>query len=394
MPTTTALQLLQPPLSAFLLPSASSLQSSHHHCQKTICGGLRRRSLSGLVFVGKEDTQLRVTSTESDDQAAASASADDADDDDDPSPQDLEDVAQIKRVLELLRKNRDMIFSEVKLTIMIEDPREVERRRLLGIDDSEAPTRDDLAAVLEEEQASSEFACSFQLLQPASNRDKRYSFAQLETWFLDVPHYECSTLLHEEGSLLDCVVWWSDNGHGGRWWRDGDHGASGGVVERYWWLWQCWSWWRDGSSGGRGGGVGGEREGFGEEVGWFLWWKVLPTGAMMVNEGKIPKNRVALRMLAEEMAQWPNLEVEVTKKKKKPGKSPYAETTDTGIEPEVAAKRLNIDWDSAADIKETDVSDDAELPSILGYGALYLVTAFPVIIGISVVLILFYNSLQ
>ncbi|MBA0789230.1 hypothetical protein Gotri_025648 [Gossypium trilobum] len=29
-----------------------------------------------------------------------------------------------------------------------------------------------------------------------------------------------------------------------------------------------------------------------------------------------------------------------------------------------------------------------------GYGALYLVTAFPVIIGISVVLILFYNSLQ
>lgn len=29
-----------------------------------------------------------------------------------------------------------------------------------------------------------------------------------------------------------------------------------------------------------------------------------------------------------------------------------------------------------------------------GYGALYIVTAFPVIIGISVVLILFYNSLQ
>lgn len=29
-----------------------------------------------------------------------------------------------------------------------------------------------------------------------------------------------------------------------------------------------------------------------------------------------------------------------------------------------------------------------------GYGALYLVTALPVLIGISVVLILFYNSLQ
>lgn len=29
-----------------------------------------------------------------------------------------------------------------------------------------------------------------------------------------------------------------------------------------------------------------------------------------VNEGKVPKDRVALRMLAEEMMQWPNLEVQ------------------------------------------------------------------------------------
>jgi len=33
---------------------------------------------------------------------------------------------------------------------MIEDPREVERRRLLGIDDSDAPTREDLVEALEE----------------------------------------------------------------------------------------------------------------------------------------------------------------------------------------------------------------------------------------------------
>lgn len=38
----------------------------------------------------------------------------------------------------------------MKLTISIEDAREVERRRLLGIDDSDAPTREDLAAALEE----------------------------------------------------------------------------------------------------------------------------------------------------------------------------------------------------------------------------------------------------
>jgi hypothetical protein len=36
------------------------------------------------------------------------------------------------------------------LTVMIEDPRDVERRRLLGIEDPDTPTRDDLATVLEE----------------------------------------------------------------------------------------------------------------------------------------------------------------------------------------------------------------------------------------------------
>ncbi|KAL3622205.1 hypothetical protein CASFOL_033616 [Castilleja foliolosa] len=68
--------------------------------------------------------------------------------DGDPDPQDLEYVSQIKRVLELLKKNRDMLFNEVKLIIVIEDPRDVERKRLLGIDDETAPTRDDLADAL------------------------------------------------------------------------------------------------------------------------------------------------------------------------------------------------------------------------------------------------------
>lgn len=216
-----------------------------------------------IVSASSEDTETGLS------VAAESSTASDNDDDDededdydeDPDPQDLEYVSQIKRVLELLKKNRDMLFSEVKLTVMIEDPREVERKRLIGIDDADTPTRDDLAAVLEE-----------------------------------------------------------------------------------------------------------------------------------VNEGKIPRDRVALQMLAEEMVQWPNLEVEATKKG--PRKSLYAKATDTGIDPEVAAKRLNIDWDSAAEIEEADNKDENEVPSAVGYGALYLVTAFPVIIGISVVLILFYNSLQ
>lgn len=203
-----------------------------------------------MVLVSKEEA----TSTQEDEEQEDEY-------EEPPDPQDLERVQQIQRVLELLRKNRDMLFSEVKLTVMIEDPREVERRRLLGIEDPDAPTREDLAAALEE-----------------------------------------------------------------------------------------------------------------------------------VNEGKVPKDRAALQILAEEMTQWPNLEVEAPKTK--PRKSLYAKATDTGIDPKEAARRLNIDWDSAAEIEDSDDTDESEVPPAVGYGALYLVTAFPVIIGISVVLILFYNSLQ
>ncbi|GAU37569.1 hypothetical protein TSUD_154020 [Trifolium subterraneum] len=84
-----------------------------------------------------------------------------------------------------------------------------------------------------------------------------------------------------------------------------------------------------------------------------------------VNEGKIPKDRVTLQLLAEEMAAWPNLEVELEPKKKKPKKSLYAKTTDTGIDPTVAAKRLNIDWDTAAEIEDVDTDDETDVPPVL-----------------------------
>lgn len=249
--TVLALQLFRPLISpSICTPTSTSLSLLSLQSLPR-----KRRTGLGLVFSGKEETQLQIPLKEEIDED------EEEEEEGEPTPEDLEHVSQIKRVLELLKKNRDMIFSEVKLTVMIEDPREVERLRLLGIDESDAPTREDLAAVLEE-----------------------------------------------------------------------------------------------------------------------------------VNEGKIPRDSVALKILAEEMVQWPNLEVEAKKTTRK--KSLYAKATDTGIDPEVAAKRLNVDWDSAADIEDAEETDDTQVPSAVGYGALYLVTAFPVIIGISVVLILFYNSLQ
>lgn len=43
----------------------------------------------------------------------------------------------------------------------------------------------------------------------------------------------------------------------------------------------------------------------------------------------------------------------------------YAKATDTGVDPAVAAKRLNIDWDSAAEIDDADISDEPDVPSVL-----------------------------
>ncbi|KAG6548683.1 hypothetical protein Mapa_009838 [Marchantia paleacea] len=63
---------------------------------------------------------------------------------------DREDVTEILRVVELLRKKRDMTFNEVRLTIMIEDPRDVERRKQLGIEDDRGCSREDLGAALME----------------------------------------------------------------------------------------------------------------------------------------------------------------------------------------------------------------------------------------------------
>ncbi|XP_006644843.2 protein CHLOROPLAST ENHANCING STRESS TOLERANCE, chloroplastic [Oryza brachyantha] len=246
-----------------LLPSTANERASCRRRCRHVAASLGQDepgvSDTAVAPDGEGDSEPPVSSDgDADDDVAASVEQAEA------SPEDLENILQVKRVLELLQKNRDMTFGEVKLTIMIEDPRDVERKRLLGIEDPDEITRDDLADALVE-----------------------------------------------------------------------------------------------------------------------------------VNEGRIPENRVALQLLAKEMTEWPDLEIEAPKKKSKPGKSVYAKATDTGIDPEAAAKRLNIDWDSAADLDDEEEGDDeAEVPSAVGYSALYLLTAFPVIIGISVVLILFYNSLQ
>jgi len=271
--------------------------------------GGRHRDRSNVVISsisqGQEETQLEVEDVGEQLQVAA---------------EDAEYVRQILRVLELLKEKRDMTFSEVRLTIMIEDPREAEQMMQLGVEDARGCTREDMAAAL---------------------------------------------------------------------------------VDVY--------------------------------------------------EGRIPKDRVALRELANEMLNWPKLETEVVNKrnpmlspyaqvtttgvdpkvaaqrakvdldalteipaenkknmgdslppavtevinKRNPMQSPYARATETGVDPKVAAQRSKVDWDAATEIPTEDKKDmDGSLPPAVGFSVLYLITALPIIIGVAVVLVLFLNSLQ
>lgn len=60
---------------------------------------------------------------------------------------------------------------------------------------------------------------------------------------------------------------------------------------------------------------------------------------------------------------WIHVEKKVEATKKGKRKSKYAKATDTGIDPELAAKRLNVDWDTAAEIEEEDGTDESDVPS-------------------------------
>lgn len=59
------------------------------------------------------------------------------------------------------------------------------------------------------------------------------------------------------------------------------------------------------------------------------------------------------------------VQVQITPAKKKPGKSLYARVTDTGIDLQEAAKRLKIDWDTAAEIDDGDLKDETDVPPVL-----------------------------
>lgn len=120
----------------------------------------------------------------------------------------------------------------------------------------------------------------------------------------------------------------------------------------------------------------------------------LANALVEINEGRMPADRLVLRELAKEMTAWPNLEDEL--QELNPAASPYAKVTPTGVDPKLAAQRARVDWDAAAEIQpgaeQKELTD--MVPPAVGFSLLYVVSFIPIIIGVTVVLILFFNSLQ
>jgi len=162
---------------------------------------------------------------------------------------------QVRDIIKLLKGNRDMAFNEIKLTVMIEDPRVRERRETLGIEESSGVSRDELAAALTE-----------------------------------------------------------------------------------------------------------------------------------VAEGRIPKDRLALRELAREMAEWPYADLSGDSRLDQMAE---AEPADGGAPQPLRPKRL-----IGRDKNEKPQGIEDLLPDWIGYSAVYVVWAFPIFIGLAVVAILFSNSLK
>eukprot|EP00195_Chlamydomonas_chlamydogama_P008107 CAMPEP_0202901922 /NCGR_PEP_ID=MMETSP1392-20130828/15337_1 /ASSEMBLY_ACC=CAM_ASM_000868 /TAXON_ID=225041 /ORGANISM="Chlamydomonas chlamydogama, Strain SAG 11-48b" /LENGTH=268 /DNA_ID=CAMNT_0049588581 /DNA_START=39 /DNA_END=845 /DNA_ORIENTATION=+ len=113
-----------------------------------------------------------------------------------------------------------------------------------------------------------------------------------------------------------------------------------------------------------------------------------------VAEGRIPKDRIALRCLHEEITNWPFLEVVRAEEAAAAAKesvpvSDYAAALKDG---DTIAKPYIMGNKAREGDKPQGLAD--MLPDWVGYGALYGISFIPVLLVVGTVLILFYNSLK
>lgn len=110
-----------------------------------------------------------------------------------------------------------------------------------------------------------------------------------------------------------------------------------------------------------------------------------------VSEGRVPKDRIALKCLFEEIYEWPYLTVQTdseTAQDVAVPSSSYAALQDPGS----IAKPYVMGKEARAGDKPQTLAD--LLPDWVGYLALYGISAIPVMLAVGAILVLFYNSLR
>ncbi|GAB4822561.1 hypothetical protein N2152v2_009607 [Parachlorella kessleri] len=120
-----------------------------------------------------------------------------------------------------------------------------------------------------------------------------------------------------------------------------------------------------------------------------------------VAEGRVPTDRIALRELCREMSAWPFLDKDAptgdTGSEAAPaaGGSSGGDLTPAALEAQQAWRRKALVIPPVGrDPSEKPQSPVDLLPDWVGYGALYAVSALPVVIAGTVILVLFLNSLR
>lgn len=108
-----------------------------------------------------------------------------------------------------------------------------------------------------------------------------------------------------------------------------------------------------------------------------------------VAEGRVPKDRLALKCLFEEIAEWPYLQVGTAPEQQTPTpSSSYSALSDPGT----VAKPYVMGKEARAGDKPQTLAD--LLPDWVGYTALYGVSAIPVLIALGFVFVVFTSSLR
>jgi len=127
-----------------------------------------------------------------------------------------------------------------------------------------------------------------------------------------------------------------------------------------------------------------------------------------VAEGRVPRDRIALKCLHEEMSEWPFLETTMSGAAAdnanaaavaEASKAPVAAPTTSPSEYASLLKGGDTvvrPYIMGADLRKGEKPQGLEdmLPSWVGYGALYGISFIPVLLVVVTVLVLFYNSLK